>query len=266
MIINLVTIVRITSLVLVTSTKITSKCSLCFFGLPKQFKEIVYPSIFQNIIQANPSCDIFVHTYNITMTNNARNDEKDVAIHIEEILLLGAKKYVFDLVEDVDRKLHINDYLKYFPDSSLGWLYPTSMLHMIRQWYSIDRVWKAMESYSNYDVVGLFRLDTMFITPVSLFDRDAAVPNFGNWQSALNDRSFYGTWDNAKVWSTKRFENVEEFVAKPEGSQGLHSELYLHWLLNKYGIFVTLEPICFYRVRATGKMMDDDCDYGIIRG
>jgi hypothetical protein len=41
------------------------RCALCFFGLPRSYKELVLPSIEQNILipNARHHCDIFVHYY-----------------------------------------------------------------------------------------------------------------------------------------------------------------------------------------------------------
>ena len=59
----------------VTTTNLT--CALLFFGLVKDsFKNITLPSIQTNILQQNPDCDVFVHTYNLThVPLNDRNGE-----------------------------------------------------------------------------------------------------------------------------------------------------------------------------------------------
>ena len=38
-------------------------CALLFFGFARKFRDIVYPSIQEEILPNNQHCDIFVHTY-----------------------------------------------------------------------------------------------------------------------------------------------------------------------------------------------------------
>jgi len=70
---------------------------------------------------------------------------------------------------------------------------------MIRRWHSLNSVWMMMEKgvreisetihsnvtnpnttkYSSYyTYIGLFRLDTMLVTPIDIFDAEAAIPAF----------------------------------------------------------------------------------------
>ncbi len=51
-------------------------CALLFFGLVKDFKDLALPAIQRNIIDPNPSCDVFLHTYDIDkVPENKRNRE-----------------------------------------------------------------------------------------------------------------------------------------------------------------------------------------------
>ena len=42
-----------------------TQCAICFFGLPRSYKELVLPSIVKNVLEPNLEykCDIFVHYY-----------------------------------------------------------------------------------------------------------------------------------------------------------------------------------------------------------
>lgn len=74
-----------------TTTTITSErhpCALLFFGLAKNFKDLVYPSIRDNILRANPHCDVFAHTYNISVLKSHRNQGHGNVINASEIHLL----------------------------------------------------------------------------------------------------------------------------------------------------------------------------------
>lgn len=53
------------------------RCALLFFGLARRFKEKAFPSIKKYIIDANPNCEVFAHTYDIgneDMLSNASTD------------------------------------------------------------------------------------------------------------------------------------------------------------------------------------------------
>ena len=142
------------------------------------------------------------------------------------------------------------------------------MDNMIKQWHSIERAWGAMVEGERrrgrrYDRVGLFRLDVKYVTPVRLGDGAvAAVPNFGHWfndpAKGLNDRAFYGGRAYAEHWATARFPQADAYAAA-HGNK-LHSESFMLWLLRD--VPVELKPICFLRVRATGRVMERDCDGG----
>ena len=41
-------------------------CALLFFARARHFKDVVLPSIRENILAFNPSCDIYAHAWNLT--------------------------------------------------------------------------------------------------------------------------------------------------------------------------------------------------------
>ena len=81
------------------------------------------------------------------------------------------------------------------------------------------------------------------------------VPDWGGW-GGLNDRLFYGSFACAQIWATQRFPRVALFAAKSGGK--VRSELFMKSLLRDMP--VSKEAICFFRVRAAGKVMTDDCN------
>merc|ERR1712048_1076988 len=125
------------------------------------------------------------------------------------------------------------------------------MDNMIKQWHSINAVWELMDATKKYERVGLFRSDVLYKTPVNMSDGDAVIPNFQHW-GGLNDRLFYGLYENSKIWATQRYANAEEFVksVRKQKQKGLHSERYLKWLLTKkFHLKIEFRHICFSRVR-----------------
>jgi len=233
-------------------------CALLFFGLPKRFKDIVLPSIRSEILAHSPGCDVFAHTYNVTTITTARNGEDGAAIHPDEVFALTR-----DVVVDAPDALP-HDLEHYHPYVGYAWK-TQQMDNMIKQWHSIERAWGAMvdgerRAGRRYERVGLFRLDVKYVTPVRVGDGAvAAVPNFGHNSNdpkkALNDRAFYGGRAYAELWATARFPQADAYAASHANK--LHSERFMAWLLRD--VPVELKPICFLRVRATGRVMQRDC-------
>lgn len=244
-------------------------CALLFFGLPKHFNRIVFPSIERHILNTNPGCDIFVHTYNLTQVTNTRNQERDVAIHPMEVYQLNATETMITSIEEFYRKRDIKYYNQYH---FVKWgPCCVSTENMIKQWHSIESVWNLMKDYRKrnnqglYDKVGLFRLDVEYQNDIYMRNGDAVIPNFAH-HKGLNDRLFYGSFQYAEVWASKRFDYVKEFVEsrysllRDSNGPSLHSETFLKALLKRYKVPYKLENICFYRVRGHGEIRKKDCD------
>jgi hypothetical protein len=182
-------------------TNTTKKCAILFFGLARMFKEIVLPSINQYILEVNPSCDVYAHTYDINATTNSRNNEFNQPIHAHEVELISPNlTLVMDTEMDFEAKRNLTYFRQFFPVNQ-GWTYPTSMDNMIKQWHSIDRVWHAMDASGiAYERVGLFRLDVMYFEPMNVGPElgSAVIPAWG-WWGGMNDRMFIGDYQYAEV-------------------------------------------------------------------
>eukprot|EP00555_Chaetoceros_dichaeta_P002003 CAMPEP_0198248984 /NCGR_PEP_ID=MMETSP1447-20131203/625_1 /TAXON_ID=420782 /ORGANISM="Chaetoceros dichaeta, Strain CCMP1751" /LENGTH=202 /DNA_ID=CAMNT_0043933505 /DNA_START=72 /DNA_END=677 /DNA_ORIENTATION=- len=194
-------------------------CALLFFGLAKQFEEKALPSIREYILGPNPTCDVYAHTYKKGFISSARNGELNETLRTDEVYLLPNATVMRETEDAFLQNHNLTYYHQFFPQShTAGWEFPTSMDNMLKQWYSIKRVWSLMRE--PYSQVGLFRLDVHYTNPINISDSAAAVPNWGhsdiyyrnpintfaaampNWghSSSINDRMFYGRYDNARVW------------------------------------------------------------------
>lgn len=256
-------------------------CALLFFGIGRKFRDIAYPSVVTHILQANPTCDVFVHTYNVTKAHGGGRMGEDGAgiIDAHELLLLAASedKIEFESEEEFQRQHNIDYYRTLFPKPS-RWDYPASMDNMIRQWNSIDKVWAKMEAFEKgrgkmYDRVGLFRPDVLYQHPISIGDKGemAVIPSMmykpTTW-GGYNDRMFYGNREFAECWATGRFNAVNAYLkwqkSNPDYAMksGLHSEDFMQWLLvSRCPTPLTVKPICFKRIRSSGAIKNADCAY-----
>lgn len=170
------------------------RCAILFFaggeienGPPfirnsSKVMEIEYPFIKKNILNANPTCDVFVHAYKQhTTTQQAMTNATDSG-DLETLLLLltngDSSKIVLESDDDFHQQRDLSHYRDLFPKPT-GWRrkeraaerrhkerrkkfekgkevgvspdapgeYPQSVNGTIRQWHSIRQVWKRMESH-----------------------------------------------------------------------------------------------------------------------
>lgn len=152
---------------------------------------------------------------------------------------------------------------------------------MLKQWYSIERVWEVMQTTEQaknirYERIGFFRTDVVYVTPIDIqAGGDAVIPNFG---FIVNDRMFYGSYENAHIWANSRFASASCYEPRHRDF-GLHSEFFMYdfvlpLIANKgvndsepdndkhyknHTVINKSDDICFYRIRASGKISENDC-------
>ena len=248
-------------------------CALLFFGLAKQFRSLILPSIEQYIlsIPANEQCDIFAHTYDVTeVVGKSHKNETGIIINPKEIYDLTSN-VVMDTEEEFQSARRFKKLMNgiYKPTRRMGWS-TESLGNMYRQWHSIERVWDYMTEFEGkqniqYERVGMFRSDVLYQTPINIFEGgDAVIPKFG---FLVNDRMFYGTRRNAHIWSKIRFSGMltPGCYKRRHPSIGMHSEFYMKdFILQKMSTSTNTQVyedlnICFFRVRSNGDVETDDC-------
>jgi hypothetical protein len=248
-----------------TGERSMGSCALLFFGLAKQFKSLVLPTIRKNILQVgdNHHCDVFAHTYDLTAIYNSRNQELGAKIDPSEIYEL-TQNVMMESIQDFERQHNMTHLLqpRFFVHRKHGWT-PQSYVNMLRQWHSIEKVWKLMvenekKTGVQYERVGLFRSDVFYVSPIDIGKGDAVIPAFG---LMTNDRMFYGKYEHAYVWANIRFPSVDCYKP-PKSTHGLHSEHFMRRLiLPNIPNWTINDKICFLRVRGQGKIQKKDCIY-----
>ena len=224
------------------------KCALLFFGLAKHFNDIVYPSIQKYILNTNPDCDVYAHTYDIKEITNPRNKEDHTPVNPLEVYSM-TDNVILDTLESVSKAIDFDYYHKHYKQK--GGVFPYSMDNSLKQWFSIQRVWESMPS--KYKRVGLFRLDVLYTEPVNIQNGDAVIPDFHHW-GGLNDRGFYGLYKWAGQWATNRLKKLA-IRSKQDNIYDMNAEHFMKYMMRD--VPVELKPMCFNRVRATGKIKND---------
>jgi len=307
-----------------------SSCAILFFGLPRSFKLFVLPSIIENIIVPNMenNCDYYLHYHNVAFEGENRGGEPGGPIYGNDVFLLeDAIREIYDhngigstgnniphisitnstvqefeqargrLMHSYETALDESGRYLYFPYAAASWEYPHTMRNMVKQWHSIDAVWRHMEANAKrlkreYARVAMLRNDVVYVTPLDVYqlstnERDFdnnhfVIPNWANYP--INDRMVVGPYDAVKVWATERFQRIETHVRKyPIPGWGMHSEKFLNFTIvpamidasghslassplsssppsSSSGYIMDQNPnICFLRARADGSIWIEDC-------
>ena len=158
------------------------RCALCFFGLTRAYRNLVLPSIVQNILVPNArhNCDIFVHYYNQTEEASGRMNSGGTINPGDILLLANATRAVSQLYHhhhhygndhriphvsfavDTDAQfkekraielahfqntLDANGTQVYFPWKKGSWS-KRNLDNVVRQWHSIESAFNLMVAES----------------------------------------------------------------------------------------------------------------------
>ena len=259
-----------------TTATATQPCALLFFGLPRDFRGAVLPSLRRNVLEPNPRCAVFVHVFNRSTVTTPRNGEFGAPVHAGGVWALRDAAPVTSIeIEHVDRfaaQYDLGFFRAFFPPPRYEWSWPASLDNMIMQWHSIRRAWALMAAHEarrgvQFKRVGLFRIDTRFETAIDIACGDAVTALLGNHAAWMSDRLFYGARQHAAVWATRRFEHVARYVNTSFGRcHGLHSERFLFHLMATHRVPMRYHDLCVQRVRATGRIERRDCEHGLAAG
>ena len=264
-----------------TPFKSKSPCALLFFGVPRLFRSTALPSIQRYMLTPNKECDVFVHSYNVTTLSVIRNNEANAELVPSDLYLLVNNDTDRILLEGME-SFHAKRNLSFFHQHHhKGWGESFgSTDNMVKAWHSIQGVWDIMEHYQqthniNYTRIGLFRLDVFYTHNIVIQDpsEKAVIPADFVWWSKkkkksthlVNDRGMYGNYEYARIWAAKRFAFAPEYIERQNNKstshklQGIHSESFIYELLNNYQVPYQEKEMCFFRLRANGVVLHEDC-------
>ena len=292
------------------------QCAICFFGLPRSYKEMVLPSIVKNVLEPNAkyNCDVFVHFDIKKLEPKGRmnpggklnaTEIYDLQIAVEEVSIKAkpslsstpAVVFCNDTRRSfkAQRQGHIDKYMEtmdkdgkqiYYPWKQKSWR-RSSLVNLVKQWHSIDKVFWLMENHMNqtnkkYTRVAMLRNDAMYLSSIDILrlDNDGnstkdvqsdidvdnqhfVIPFFASFP--VNDRMIYGPYDAVKIWATKRFDFLEE-RAKDNESRGyvMHSERFMEShifpAMEKLGYMRNVHSgLCLVRTRPSSRALLNDC-------
>mmetsp|Transcript_7610 Transcript_7610/g.21151 ORF Transcript_7610/g.21151 Transcript_7610/m.21151 type:complete len:443 (+) Transcript_7610:181-1509(+) len=249
------------------TTTTTSNCAINLYGLPRAFASIVLPSMITNIIRHNPTCDYFVHAYNLTQPEGAGRSGQGGTVHVHELLLLRKEVHAVNpqarvqvtwepeadfwhRYGDLIRKIHTDPDPKdptkrrFYPHRAKSYRFPMTVDNILKMWHSIESVWRLMMQYNlnqQYVRVAMLRSDVCYLTPIDVWsngtdgilDKDNKVvimPGFGRFP--VSDRIIIGPYHAVEPWAIHRFDHLEDHASYMEANHSgwtLHSERFVRY-------------------------------------
>jgi len=216
-----------------TNKSKTPVCALLFFTsndeTATQKPSFLWSFLQANVMQENPSCEIFVHSF-------AEMKDSIPYFPIQRTHFLVS---TFQQQEDEN--------------------YRRVPLKLRKQWHSILSVWNFMElfeqnNWKRFQKIGLFSYDMVYYDPVPITNNneDAVVPsailsNGADEEERWGSTLLYGARDVAKIWATDRLKSIESYQ-QWLGSATNSTSFLVDYLLNqKWGLlgYVAVRNICF---------------------
>jgi hypothetical protein len=240
------------------------KVALCFWGLTRSLdytRESIESCIFQPLRDAGIEYSIFLHTYTLYRPyTNVRAGEVGLQLKNTAWRDLQPTASIVENQDTVDKTLQLTEY------RSCGdpWGTPQSdpygtLNNHIRALWSLKQVTELWTSSTeSFDAVIYLRPDMLYRRKLNiewirnLEDTTLYMPNF-HLIEGCNDRFAIGKPSVMRIYGG-RFTGALEFSRRLP----LHSEKYLAFKLSLHNIHCNYINFPFRRVRANGKIHEDD--------
>ena len=213
-------------LTLLQNQNTTVTCAINLYGLPRAFHSIVLPSLIQNVISKNPTCDYFMHLFNITEEKKSRSGVGGKLASVESIMSAlkaavhainphAIVDFAIDTIDTYSRKRE-NNLIHNVTNTMLTDDYqvlhykgnprkvPHTVWNILKMWHSQESVWDLMNqsgtlSNKKYEYVAMMRNDVLYATPITILDQSllsnrnrnlwgaAVLPGFGKYAARRRD-------------------------------------------------------------------------------
>jgi len=198
---------------------------------------------------------VFLHTYNVSVINNARSREYNATNRPDDLFLLRPDRFVIDSQESFLASVSTNYCRKHGDPWHDDYRSLTNFLCALN---SLERVTELManDNGAPFDAVVFARPDSLLLSAVDAQQVIAPakntiyVPPFANW-GGINDRFAFGTQQTMEIYGRRRA-LLGEFC----GVRVAHSEPFLAWVLKREKIVWKRTPMVFARMRANGLIQE----------
>lgn len=234
--------------------------ALVFWGLTRSLSWTVgsiEQHIFAPLVDHGIRYHSYIHTYTLMGPySNPRSHEADYTLNFTEYVLLNPTAWKIEAMEDVDRHLHLEKYMRWTDPWANNY---SSVKNHVRALYSLmQATLLVVNAPVAYDAVVALRPDVFYLNDLnipellSIKPRTLYIPDF-HLIAGVNDRFAFGSPGAMKVYGT-RYLHAELYVTR----KGLHSENFLRHVLDANGIATEQVHFRFRRMRATKRLWDGD--------
>lgn len=256
-------------------TKESNSTAIIFFGIIHRSLKYIIKSLRKNIIaplNQIGDVDIFFHSWDVSMINNPRANEKDIVVDPCEVsLFLPEAGGIFESQSEFDSSfdwepLFKRNPMKHFSRSEQE--ARITLMNFRRALESAERAWLFFQKNKtkNYKQIIVTRPDLKFLHSLEVdcvekiidnknkLSRFLIVPGFHCW-GGVNDRFAFGREKEISVWC-QRTAFADGWLLKAENENP-------EWLLMQWLRRNQITPIfinfLFQRIRANGEITKKDC-------
>jgi len=235
-----------------------TRVCICFYGMVQRSLKYTLRSIEHNIFQILKNnrieYDIYLHTYDASISNSSRSSEYNVPIDVNDYKLLQPTSYIIESYDDFNNNFNFKAFTEQYKDPWNNNY--ESFINWIREMNSHSEVTKLWENKKDiYNFCLYLRADLMYVTPLPVQYIMNNLCNHNNvlftvpWgkYQGLNDLIGIGNCDVMIVWG-KRLQYLHEYLA----TIGNNSEQHVKYVCDKHNVINIDLPMLFYRMRANG--------------
>jgi hypothetical protein len=237
--------------------------AICYWGICRSTDKTIdsiKTNVYEPLTAAGHIYDVFVHTFSVTdLYTNTRAGENGIRLNNTLHELLDPSAVEVEDQKNVDLTLNLDAYRTRGDPWMTLFKEPTFDNH-IRSLYSLNRVTQLwVTSPRHYDRVIYLRPDVLYLNPLDtrwleIGPDECAMPDFHRHRRhPVNDRFALLHPRSALIYG-RRFEKALAYSTREK----LHSETYLEFMLTANNIRPVYIPFRFRRVRANGRVIDDD--------
>ena len=238
--------------------------AICVWGICRSTNltiESVNRHIFQPLIDAGITYDVFLHTYTYNRPyENIRAGEHNLQLNNNLWRLFNPTQSILEDQDSVDTHLNLQSYRTHgnpwANEDGNGFQTLDNHIHALWSLQQVTQLWIPTQHI--YDAILYIRPDVRFFTSLQpawiqdLSKSTISIPKF-HLIDGVNDRFALGHPSVMKLYGMRFYQAKEYSSVAP-----LHSERFLSWILNKHAIHITYIPIKFRRIRADGTICEGD--------
>ena len=234
------------------------KICVCLYGMVQRSLDQTLRNLKHNVFTDN--CDLYVHTFDGTtaFANRENGESKPTNVKMDPVYNLRAKKCLIESEKEFNDTFDFSQYEKYGDPFGNGF---SSMHNLIRELYSVKKVYSLIDKTIDYDYVIMTRADLCFDRPLNNLKLNKNVNTVMTSKfnrASFNHNDFFAVGSNTKAlqaWAN-RLDYAHDFCQGPVlCHRGLHPESLITYCFKRFTVHHEFLDVKADRVRADGKIV-----------